>query len=318
MSYWNIVYPDAAEPITHSKNEKITNTGLHFVTNVVFHSLGQNGVITINVVRNSYLLVYQTAFNKPFHMQNGGKVSFEGANCVQINVCSYEAYAKEIGEHSYVVLHSDIQGKNEIVECSIMKTIGKQCVLFPYYGILNFSNTNVSYCVGEDQAAWRFVNLAESSSPSQKFTTCCNISSTISWPVFGYNILTRFDVHDSIFIKNSNKLGNYGIFYVRHQILNFYRCIIVNNTGENLFHLYESATIKILDCFINNPKCPNNGKDYGSTTDPFDLNLSHFSTELCVVNIKYYQEQSDIYYSDYCISFIFSSTFDILFPSQFK
>lgn len=290
MSYWKTVYPDITEPAPYSRNERSTLRGRLFVTNVIFHSIsGQNGVIYIPEseyeTNENTLLVYQTSFLKPYSTEEGGAIKFYGDNCVQVSICSTEAYAEQHGSHSEVGIQQGSKGKNHIIGCSISNTIGEYSAFTTYYGVHDISHTNVSHCIGYEKTAWR-ISYADSSSAPQKYTTSCNTSCTNTQAVFGYESCENFNVRDSIFILNSNQIGRWGIFYSLSMTLNLDTSIIVDNIGPKLFSPWNEGRINVHDCYINNPKCPSSGANFLSTKDSLTLSFSYFSTQICEANCQ--------------------------------
>lgn len=284
MEIWDSIYPNVGQPAVHTANRTLTQDGLHLVSNVVFSELGASSVIFINGSQTNCMLVYRTTFINPKNADPdinyfcGGAISCKKINCVQVEVCSYGAYSIYSGSHSFVDLGEGSNNRCQVFDCSFTKSTGRNSVLKHLHGVQDIKSTNISYCTGSDQVSTCLYNTVGTT--TQNFTMNYNISSTYKNSLFVYIDMTAC-IFQSVFLKNSNIPGKYGLFSSKRAKTNLKECVIHDNKGEKLFDTSYGDKYTITNCFIENTNCPNNGKKFGPTIDSMHMNLLFFSTQLC-------------------------------------
>lgn len=281
MEVWKHIYPNVGAPTKHTRNEKLEETGLNLVLNVVFENLGESGVIFIDGSSSDYLLVYKTTFINSKNIKYdyygedfGGAIFCKQINCVQIGVCSYGAYCSSQGAHSYVYTR---EGSNQIFESSLTQSTGANSVALLDSGTQIVKSTNLSHCSADRCMSLYYRSAVETA--MQNFTINCNISGT-SGALFSFDYSIS-NIFRSIYIDNAKYLEGNALFETYYNKITFTECIIKNNTCHQLFGADDVDRYAIFDCVIDNPVSTDNGETYGRTTDSLELDLSFLSTKLC-------------------------------------
>lgn len=281
MEAWKSFYPNAGQPREWSEPSKITENGKNLVLNVVFKSLGISGVIFLDGTPENYLLVYKSTFEKPtlsdssVNEGQGGGISCNNINCVQVGVCSTDAYCKDHGSHAYVYSDNDISDLIiQIVDCSFTKSHGNNSVI-KYYNIRVIKSTNTSYCKGADSPGFCLLNAGA----DHNFSIYHNNTATDKYSVFKYDTMLM-TIYHIIFSNNFQSYDYAPLFFLINAPYIFTECAFIKNTYR---HLYIGQYIRFKNCFFENNK-----KETG-TAEYLRMELSFLSTFLCKGKYKIYE-----------------------------
>lgn len=282
MGLWENVYPQAGKPIRHKNNSAIASAGNFFVLNVVFSSLGSNGVI--KAFANSNLLVFHATFVAPEDENEdpvqgaGGAIQCMMGSCYQFGVCSIGSYCKHPGSHSATSSFT----KNAMELCSITQAEGKDCTVT--FGPRQEQN-QASVCeINTLNNSYSKAGGLETmfSSGTHSFLQFQHISITTELVGFRF-VDSENKFLNCVFSRITNYNSNKSIFRA-HDSLNtrktvFKDCIFSDNKAVQLFESESLDHIAFDKTYFNNPLVQEN--DMLANYHKFDLNLQMYSTELC-------------------------------------
>jgi hypothetical protein len=254
-----------------------------------------------NVIK---LLVGRTSFTScRTSNQHGGAIYFESTTsgeCILNKICGFDCLSTYsgrygFGQFAYAITKNDVAFKNHVNDSSFTRTpkVGTySCyVLRLDYGNILCPSVNIT-----NNECWHCTVLyiiATASSASN--TVCISHSSFInntadgSWSCF---IFTSNSVSSQLMdacniLNNKQTEYNYGIIYVRANLLIKDSCILGNDKDKNIFYEdHASCKITISNCTIDDDIFAN-GRYYGSVIvskmieSSFINALSHIATRNC-------------------------------------
>ena len=250
----------------------------------MFSFLQQNGVIRLKT-SSSKTLISSCSFFKNNANADGGSLYILNDECVQSKICCTFSSASNFGGFSRV----ESSGRKFLFESSISSCSASLCSFYHLNGNSQINNINSSF-----HDIWCGAGYAiESPSVESNlnFSTVINCSSSYQGVV--YNALGVISIKRCNYMMNKMK-GTDGVLCC-DSTTSFTECCFINNTGNKLF---DNLSPTVTKCYFDNKEVSNTGNAIiVSTTGPFDLHLSHFSTGNCEatnISIKEQEDEDDI------------------------